>query len=58
MSFFLSTEITIRSGVSGKFKILELRKQGFALQIKKKEDLNQGVSSNGGERAYVDLLLR
>lgn len=54
----MSTEITIRSGVSGKFKILELRKQGFALQIKKKEYLNQGVSSNGGERAYVDLLLR
>lgn len=54
----MSTEITIRSDVSGKFKILELRKQGFALQIKRKEDLNQGDRSNGKEKAYVDLLLR
>lgn len=52
----MSTEVIIRSGVSGKFKILELKK--FVLQIKRKEDLNQGDSSNGGERAYVGLLLR
>lgn len=37
---FLSTEITVRGSIPGKFKVLELRKQVVALQIKRKEGLS------------------